>query len=53
MGYSPWGCKEADTTEWLTLSLFTVRMSSCQRTDRIRSTILKTYRERNILTGSM
>ena len=22
-GYSPWGCKESDTTEWLTLSLFT------------------------------
>ena len=21
-GYSPWDCKEADTTEWLTLSLF-------------------------------
>ena len=20
-GYSPWGCKESDTTEWLTLSL--------------------------------
>ena len=53
VGYSPWGCKEADTTEWLTLSLFTVRMSSCQRTDRIQSTILKIYCERNILTGSM
>ena len=23
MDYSPWGCKESDTTEWLTLSLFT------------------------------
>ena len=23
VGYSPWGCKESDTTEWLTLSLFT------------------------------
>ena len=22
MGYSPWGGKESDTTEWLTLSLF-------------------------------
>ena len=22
VGYSPWGCKESDTTEWLTLSLF-------------------------------
>ena len=22
MGYSPWGCKESDMTEWLTLSLF-------------------------------
>ena len=22
-GYSPWGCKESDTTELLTLSLFT------------------------------
>ena len=21
VGYSPWGCKESDTTEWLTLSL--------------------------------
>ena len=21
MGYSPWGCKQSDTTEWLTLSL--------------------------------
>ena len=21
-GYSPWGCKESDTTEWLSLSLF-------------------------------
>ena len=20
VGYSPWGCKESDTTEWLTLS---------------------------------
>ena len=23
-GYSPWGCKQSDTTEQLTLSLFTV-----------------------------
>ena len=23
-GYSPWGCKESDTTEGLTFSLFTV-----------------------------
>ena len=22
VGYSPWGCKESDTTEWLTISLF-------------------------------
>ena len=22
MGYSPWGCKESDTTERLTLSIF-------------------------------
>ena len=22
VGYSPWGCKESDMTEWLTLSLF-------------------------------
>ena len=22
MGYSPWGCKESETTEQLTLSLF-------------------------------
>ena len=22
VGYSPWGCKESDTTEWLSLSLF-------------------------------
>ena len=22
MGYSPWGCRELDTTEWLTLSLW-------------------------------
>ena len=21
MGYSPWGCKESDMTEWLTFSL--------------------------------
>ena len=24
VGYSPWGCKESDTTERLTLSLFTI-----------------------------
>ena len=24
MGYSPWGCKESDTTEPLTLTLFSV-----------------------------
>ena len=30
-------------TEWLTLALFTIRMSSCQRTDRIQSTTLKIY----------
>ena len=22
VGYSPWGCKELDTTDWLTLSLY-------------------------------
>ena len=26
VGYSPWGCKESDTTEWLTLSLSCVCM---------------------------
>ena len=25
VGYSPWGCKESDTTEWLSLSLFTLK----------------------------
>ena len=27
MGYSPWGCKESDTTEWLSLSFFTSEQS--------------------------
>ena len=27
-GYSPWGCKESDRTEWLSLSLFTVKIDS-------------------------
>ena len=27
-GYSPWSCKESDTTEQLTLSLFNKTMSS-------------------------
>ena len=26
MGYSPWGCKESDTTEQLTLSLFSLNL---------------------------
>ena len=26
-GYSPWGCKETDTTEQLTLSLFSLSVS--------------------------
>ena len=28
-GYSPWGCKELDTTEWLTLSLFSKPAWAC------------------------
>ena len=27
VGYSPWGHKELDTTEWLTLSLFTFKVN--------------------------
>ena len=27
VGYRPWGCKELDTTEWLTLSLFIIQRS--------------------------
>ena len=26
-GYSPWSCKESETTEWLTLSLFIVKFT--------------------------
>ena len=28
-GYSPWGCKESDMTEWLTLSLGRIRRLEC------------------------
>ena len=40
-GYSPWGCKELDTTEPLTLSLFhTFRKEKCQKEMATHSSIL-------------
>ena len=38
-GYSPWGCKELDTTEPLTLSLFHMfRKEKCQKEMREKAT---------------
>ena len=37
MGYSPWGCKEADTTEWLTHTPLTHEAPRSVRFTKIES----------------
>ena len=33
VGYSPWGCKKLDMTDWLTISLFLKGLKFCSQTD--------------------
>ena len=37
VGYSPWGCKESDMTEWLTLSLYMCKKEEKQELQQARN----------------
>ena len=45
--YSPWGCKESDTTEWLSLSLSFFQRTKIPHARQLSQIFLRTKKEEN------